>query len=135
MSIASLGTVPVRQTIATAATHAMAASSAQGPFSAQLQALRASQSGTGSSATQTAYHTEPGRGAPSKAHRPHARNASNTDANAANGTDSSQSTSGDPSAASGTSGSSSSGQQTPGAGLLNSMMRGLQAYGATTTLM
>lgn len=131
MSILSLGTAPAPQTLAAATTPTTPASLAQGPFSVQLQSLRAGQSSAGSSTTQTAFQTEPRRGAPGKAHHHHGRNASSTDANTANGTENGQTMAG---AQTGASGPGSAGPQTKGGVLLGAMMRGLQAYGATTTL-
>ena len=131
MSIASLSTTQVPQTLAAGTATTGPASSAQGPFGTQLQSLLAGQSSATSGATTTAYQTEPGRGTPGRAHRHHGHRASSTDANAANGTENGQTTAG---AQSGTGGTSGAGQQTPGGVLLNDLMRGLQAYGATTTL-
>jgi hypothetical protein len=132
MSIFSLSTAQAPQTLAASATSTPPASPVRRPFSAQLQSLRAGQSSAGSSSTtQTAFHTEQRRGAPSKAHHPHGRNASSTDSNAATGTANGPTTA---AGQSGTKGPGSTGQQTKGGVLLNDMMRGLQAYGVTTTL-
>jgi hypothetical protein len=131
MSIFSLSSTPAPHTLAASATPTTPASSAQGPFSVQLQSRLAGQSSAGSSATQSAFQTDPRRGAPGKAHRHHGRNASSTDSNAATGTETSQASA---TAQSGASGPGSTGQQTKGGVLLSDMMRGLQAYGATTTL-
>jgi len=131
MSIFSLSTAQAPQALATAAASATPASSAQGPFSAQLQSLRGGQPSAASSTTQTAMQTEPRRSAPGKAHHHHGRNASSTDSNTANGTENGQTMAG---AQNGASGPGSTGQQTKGGVLLSAMMRGLQAYGATTTL-
>jgi hypothetical protein len=132
MSIASLSTTQVPQPLAAGAAAAAPASSAQGPFGTQLQSLLGGQSSATSDATATAYQTEPGRGTPAKAHHHRGHHASSTDASAANGTANGQTTA---SAQSGASGASGAGQQTPGGVLVNDLMRGLQAYGATTTLM
>jgi hypothetical protein len=132
MSIFSLSTAQAPQALAASATRTTLPSLAQGPFSAQLQSLRSGQSSAGSSSTtQTAFQTQPRRSPPSKAHRQHGRNASGTDPNAASGTESGQTTA---AAQSGASGRGSTGQQAKGGVLLNAMMRGLLAYGATTTL-
>jgi hypothetical protein len=132
MSIFSLSTAQAPQALATAAASAKPAGSAQGQFSAQLQSLRSGQSSAGSSSTtQTAFQTQPRRSAPSKAHRPHGRNASSTDSNAATGTETGQTTA---PAQSGAGGPGSTGQQAKGGVLLSAMMHGLQAYGATTAL-
>jgi len=131
MSIVGLGTVQAPQTRAASATPTTPASSAQGPFSAQLQSLRTGQPSAGSSTTQSAFQTEPRRGAPGTAHHHHGRNASSIDSNAATGTENAQTSA---AAQSGAGGPGSAGQQTKGGVLLNDMMRGLQAYGATTML-
>jgi hypothetical protein len=97
-----------------------------------LQSVRSGQSSAnGSGTTQTAFQTQPRRGAPGKAHRQHGRNASGIDPNAATGTESGQTTA---AAQGGTSGPGSTGQQAKGGVLLSAMMHGLHAYGATTTL-
>jgi len=70
-----------------------------------------------------------------KAQRHHGHHASDTDANVANGTQNDQTAAGTQSGTSAASGANSTGQQTPGGVLLTDLMRGLQAYGATTTLM
>jgi hypothetical protein len=143
MSIASLGTTQASHSIFAAATAASQTSAAPGAFGGalagafgtQLQSLLAGQSGTGSSAAQTAYQTEPGRGAPGGVHHHDGHHAAGTDANAADGMDNGQTA---PTAQNGTNGTStpgSTGQQGPGGVLLSDLMRGLQAYGATTTLM
>ncbi len=141
MSIFSLGTTSVSHPLAVGAMTGASASSTQGPFSAQLQSLRAGKSDTGSAATQSAYEARPKRGSPGNAHHPHGRYASGTDSNAANGTASGLSTTGaqrginsggSGTGVTGTTGST--GQQSPGGVLLDSMMRGLQAYGAASTL-
>jgi len=138
MSIASLSTTQVPQTLAAGTATTRPASSAQGPFGTQLQSLLAGQSSATSGATTTAYQTEPGRGTPGKAHRHHGHHASGTEANAANGTTNGQTTASAQSGTggtNGTSGTSGIGQQSPGGVLLNDLMCGLRAYGATTTLM
>ncbi len=134
MSIASLSATQVPQNLAAGAATTAPASSAQGPFGTQLQSLLAGQSSASSSATTTAYQTEPGRGTPGKAHHHHGHHASGTDANAANGTENGPTTAVAQTATGGTSGTNSTGQQTPRGVLLSNLMRGLQAYGATTTL-
>ena len=132
MSIFSLGTAQAPHALAAAATRATPAGSAQGPFGAQLQSLRSGQSGAGTSGTtQTAFQTQPRHGASGKAHRPHGRNASGIDPNAATGTETGQTTA---AAKSGASAPGSTGQQAKGGALASAMMRGLQAYGVTTTL-
>jgi hypothetical protein len=132
MSIFSLSTAQASQALATPAASAKPASSAQGRFSAQLQSLRSGQSSANSSSTtQTAFQTQPRRSDASKAHRPHARNASGIDPNAGTGRESGQTTA---AAQSGVSRPGSTGQQAKGGALASAMMRGLQAYGATTTL-
>jgi len=132
MSIFSLSATQAPQALAAHATPAKPPSSAQGPFSAQLQSLRSGQSTAGSSnTTQTAFQTQPRRSDASKAHRPHARNASGIDPNAGTGTESGQTTA---AAQSGASGPGGTVPQAKGGALVNAMMRGLQAYGATTTL-
>jgi hypothetical protein len=135
MSIAGLGTLQTAHPIITSAA---AASSAQGGFGAQVQAWMASQSSASSGATQSASLTEPGRATPGAARHHHAQSPS-TDANTADGT--SNNPSGPASSASlgktantGAGATSSTGQQTPGGLLLNDMMRGLQAYGATSSI-
>ena len=125
MSIASLGTAQVPQSLLAAGTAAAPASVTQGAFGTQLQSLLAGQSSTGGSAAPTAYQTEPGRGTPDRVHHHHGHHASGTDANAADGMENGQSTA---SAQGGTS------HKTPGGLLLTDLMRGLRAYGATTTL-
>ncbi len=131
MSIFSLGTAQAPQTLAASATPRTPANPAQGPFSAQLQSLHEGQSSAASNTTQLAFQTEPRRGVPGKAHHHHGRTASSTDSNAATGTENGQTSAAAPS---GASGPGSTGQQTKGGVLLSDMMRGLQAYGATTTL-
>ena len=132
MSIFSLSTAQAPQALATAAASAKPAGSAQGPFSAQLRSLRSGQPSAGSSGTtQTAFQTQPRHGAPGKAHRQHGRNASDIDPNAGTGTGSGQTSA---AAQSGASGPGSTSQQAKGGALVSAMMRGLQAYGATTTL-
>ena len=130
MSIASLDTTQAPQTFAAETATTAPASAAQGAFGAQLQSLLAGQSGAQSSAAQTAYQTEPGRGIPGNTHRHHGHQASGIDANAADGMENGQSTTG----AQASSGTGGSGQQAPGGVLLSDLMQGLQAYGATTTL-
>lgn len=140
MSIPSLSTTQVPQTSATGTTTATPGTAAQGPFGSQLQSLLGGKSSTPSAATATAYQSQPSRGAARNAHHPRGRYASSTDTNAANGTQNSAAVVGAPSGAngtsgaSGTSGSSGTSQQAPGGVLLTDMMRGLQAYGSTTTL-
>ncbi len=129
MNIASLGTTQTPQSFLAATGIAASASSTQGAFNAQLQSLLAGQSSTGSSAAQTAYQTEPGRGVSGRAHHYHGHDASGADANAADGMDNGQTSVGTQA-----SGTSSTGQQAPGGVMLGDLMRGLQAYGATTTL-
>jgi hypothetical protein len=132
MSIFGLSTAQAPQALAASATRATPPSSAQGPFSAQLQSLRSGQSSAASSGTtQTAFQTQPRRSDASKAHRPHARNASGIDPNAGTGTESGQTAA---AAQSGASRPGSTGQQAKGGALASAMMRGLQAYGATTAL-
>jgi hypothetical protein len=136
MSIASLGTIQVPQTFAagtvTAASKtplgaaATSASQAQGAFGAQLQSLMGGQSSATSGAVTAAHQAHPARGTPGRAYHHRSHHASSTDANVADDTARAGTWTG---AAGGT------GQQAPGRVLLNDMMRGLQAYGATTTLM
>ncbi len=135
MSIASPSTTQVPQPLAAGTATSASASPAQGAFGAQLQSLLGGQTSAANGTTATAYQTEPGRGTPGKAHRHHGHHASGTDTNAANGTENGQAVAGAQSGASGTGGVGGTGQQTAGGVLLNDMMRGLQAYGATTTLM
>lgn len=131
MSIASLGTTQAAQTIAT---NAARATSGQGSFGGALQSSLAGQPTSAGGATQTASLTKSQRSTPSTQHHHHDhshRNSSGAGAIAANGGASGQTTAG---AQSGTSGTSGAGQQTSAGVLVNNMMRGLQAYGATTTL-
>jgi hypothetical protein len=141
MSILSLGTTPVSQPLSVGAATGTSSSSAQKAFSAQLQSLRAGQSSPRGTETQTAYQAQPNRGAASKAHHPRGRYASDTDSNAADGTASGLSTTGMQRGfggagfgASDTGATGGASQQAPGGALLDSMMRGLQAYGATSAL-
>ena len=131
MSIASVSTTQTPQTLVAGAAVTAPVRTAQGPFAAQVQSLLAGKSGTAGGATATAYQTEPGRGVPGKAHHPRGHHTAGTDTNAANGTDNSQTTAG---VQGGLGGTGSTGKQTPGGVLLNDLMRGLHAYGATTTL-
>ena len=143
MSIPSLSPTQIPQIPATGTTTATPGTASQGPFGSQLQSLLGGKSSTPSAAAATAFQPQPSRGSASKAHHPRGSHASSTDSNAANGTQNSAAVVGAPGGANGTSGASgagrtsgtsSTGQQTPGGVLLTDMMRGLQAYGSTTTL-
>ena len=145
MSIPSLTSVArVPPTPAAGATSGASGASGQGAFGSQLQSLLGGKSSSPSGAKATAFQPQPSRGSPHKAHQlSRGRHASSTDSDAASGTQSASDAASAPGGASGTSsasatgatsgtsGSSSSGQQGPGGVLLNDMMRGLQAYGAT----
>jgi hypothetical protein len=135
MSITNLGTTQAAQTLAAGTTTTAPAASGQGSFGRQLQSALAGQSTAGSgSTTATAYQTEPGRGAPGNAHHHRGHHASDTGATVANGTTNGQTTASAQSGTGGTSATNGAGQQTPGGLLLNDLMRGLQAYGATTSM-
>ncbi len=148
MSIPSLTSIArVPPTAAAGATSSAPGASGQGAFGSQLQSLLGGKSSSPNGAKATAFQPQPSRGAPHKAHQqPPGRHASSTDSNAAMGTQSASDAVGAQGGASGsgvagaaggtsgTSGSGSSGQQGPGGVLLNDMMRGMQAYGSTTSL-
>ncbi len=134
-SLAPLGTTQPAQTLAA---RAAAATSAQaGAFGAQVQSWLASQSAAAGTATQSASLTEPGRATPGAGHH-RRRQSSSTEANAANGISPGLSPSANATASAGGSANGATGagttQQSPGSLLLNDMMRGLQAYGATSRL-
>jgi len=98
----------------------------------------ASQSSASRGATQSTSLTEPGR-ATSGTARHHQAQWPSTDANTADGTSNNPSGpagSGSPgkSVNTGAGATSSAGRQTSGGLLLNDMMRGLQAYGATSSI-
>jgi hypothetical protein len=112
MNIAALGSSQVAQTVAAGSTFGTA-----GSFGAMVPG----QSGSG--AAQSASTTEPGRGVPGS--MPHHHHRGSTDG-------------GQPATDSGgsqtASASGGGSQQGPGGLLLGDMMRGLQAYGATTSV-
>ena len=140
MSIANVTTTSIPQTSVAGTTTAAPATSGQGAFGSQLQSLLGGKSSSANGAAATAYQAQPSHGAARNAHHPRGRYASGTDADAAAGVASGEATTGAPSGGSATNGaggaggSSSTGQMPPGSVLLNDMMRGLQAYGETSTL-
>jgi hypothetical protein len=116
MNIASLGSAQMAQTVAAGSTFGT-----PGSFGTDLQSLLSGQTALG--ATQSASVTEPGRGVPEATHR-HRHSGSTDGGQPATDMGNSQT------AATSAGGS----QQSAGGLLVGDMMRGLQAYGATTSV-